>query len=118
METFSKACREAAETSATVNPVGRYARRVPVISLAAACLLALGVWASTLLAASPGLPPSTTSATSTVTTSPAASVVVFSGHGWGHGLGLSQWGAAGYAKHGWSFDRILGHYYTGTTLGP
>ncbi len=69
----------------------------------------------------PGSPPSTTSttvSTSTVTTSPASSVLVFSGHGWGHGLGLSQWGAYGYAKHGWTFDRILAHYYTGTTLGP
>lgn len=116
METFSKACREAAETSATVNRVGRSA-----LGLAAACLLALGGFASTLFAASP-VPPSPTSSTATVTTtmttSPASSVVVFSGHGWGHGLGLSQWGAFGYAKHGWTFDRILAHYYTGTTLGP
>src|SRR2546423_9871723 len=40
-----------------------------------------------------------------------------SGHGWGHGLGLSQYGAYGYALHGWKYDRILKHYYTGTTLG-
>jgi stage II sporulation protein D len=116
METFSKACREAAETSATVNRVGRSA-----LGLAAACLLALGGFASTLFAGSPA-PPSPTSstatATTTMTTSPASSVVVFSGHGWGHGLGLSQWGAFGYARHGWTFDRILAHYYTGTTLGP
>jgi hypothetical protein len=118
METFSKACREAAETSATVNRVGRSA-----LGLAAACLLALGGFVSTLLAASP-VPPFATSSTATamvtttMTTSPASSVVVFSGHGWGHGLGLSQWGALGYAKHGWTFDRILAHYYTGTTLGP
>jgi stage II sporulation protein D len=113
METFSKACLEAPETSATVNRVGRYA-----LGVGAACLLTLGGLASTLLAASPGVPPSTTSSTATVTTSPASSVIVFSGHGWGHGLGLSQWGAYGYAKHGWTFDRILKHYYTGTTLGP
>jgi stage II sporulation protein D len=116
METFSKACREAAETSATVNRVGRSA-----LGLAAACLLALGGFVSTLLAASP-VPPAPTSSTApvttTMTTSPASSVVVFNGHGWGHGLGLSQWGAFGYAKHGWTFDRILAHYYTGTTLGP
>jgi stage II sporulation protein D len=99
-----------------VNRVGR-----PALGLAAACLLALGGFASTLFAASP-VPPFPTSTTATVTTtmttSPASSVVVFSGHGWGHGLGLSQWGAFGYAKHGWTFDRILAHYYTGTTLGP
>jgi stage II sporulation protein D len=87
--------------------------------LAAVCLLILGGLVSTLLAATPGVPPSTTSSTTgTVKASPASSVVVISGHGWGHGLGLSQWGAYGYAKHGWTFDRILGHYYSGTTLGP
>jgi stage II sporulation protein D len=42
---------------------------------------------------------------------------LFSGHGWGHGLGLSQWGARGYALHGWTYDRILAHSYSGTTLG-
>src|SRR6185437_14755876 len=41
-----------------------------------------------------------------------------SGHGWGHGLGMSQYGAYGYAQHGWTYDRILKHYYTGTTIGP
>jgi stage II sporulation protein D len=35
------------------------------------------------------------------------------GHGWGHGVGLSQWGAYGYASHGWSYRSILKHYYTG-----
>ena len=113
METFSKACPEGRETSATVPRVGRYA-----IVVAAIGLMTLGGLVSTLLAAAPAPPLSTTSSTSTVTTSPASSVVVVSGHGWGHGLGLSQWGAYGYAKHGWSFDRILLHYYSGTTLGP
>src|SRR5919199_3424681 len=40
------------------------------------------------------------------------------GRGWGHGLGLSQYGAYGYALHGWTYDRIVKHYYTGVTLGP
>ncbi|HEY8842939.1 MAG TPA: SpoIID/LytB domain-containing protein [Gaiellaceae bacterium] len=39
------------------------------------------------------------------------------GHGWGHGIGLAQYGAYGYALHGWSYDRIVAHYYPGTTLG-
>jgi SpoIID/LytB domain protein len=39
------------------------------------------------------------------------------GRGWGHGVGMSQWGAYGYARHGWRWQRILTHYYTGTTLG-
>jgi stage II sporulation protein D len=42
---------------------------------------------------------------------------VFQGHGWGHGVGLSQWGAYGFATNGWTYDRILAHYYPGTTLG-
>ena len=30
---------------------------------------------------------------------------------------MSQYGALGYAQHGWNAAQILGHYYTGTTLG-
>ena len=39
-----------------------------------------------------------------------------SGHGWGHGIGMSQWGAYGYAKHGWTYKAILRHYYTGISF--
>ena len=42
---------------------------------------------------------------------------VVSGHGWGHGVGMSQWGAEGLAMHGWGYSRILDHYYPGTSLG-
>lgn len=42
----------------------------------------------------------------------------FIGHGWGHGVGLSQWGASGMAKQGNTFDAILRHYYQQTTVGP
>ena len=38
------------------------------------------------------------------------------GHGWGHGVGMSQWGAYGYAKHGWDYKQILKHYYTGISF--
>jgi stage II sporulation protein D len=38
------------------------------------------------------------------------------GHGWGHGVGMSQWGAYGYAKHGWDYKDILKHYYTGISF--
>ena len=41
---------------------------------------------------------------------------LFSGHGWGHGVGMSQYGAYGYAQHGASFQQILAHYYPGTTF--
>jgi stage II sporulation protein D len=41
---------------------------------------------------------------------------VFRGRGWGHGVGLSQWGAQALAKKGWSAERILEHYYPGTAV--
>ncbi len=43
--------------------------------------------------------------------------VTMVGRGWGHGIGMSQWGAYGYAKNGWTYKQILKHYYTGITLG-
>ncbi|HEY0386903.1 MAG TPA: SpoIID/LytB domain-containing protein [Gaiellales bacterium] len=47
----------------------------------------------------------------------AATRFTLTGHGWGHGIGMSQYGALGYAQHGWDHERILLHYYTGTTIG-
>ena len=43
---------------------------------------------------------------------------VITGHGWGHGVGMGQWGAYGYAQNGFTYKKILAHYYPGTTLGP
>src|SRR3954452_24328244 len=114
METFGKASTKPGEQSATVTRVGRLAL-VP----AALGLLVCGGLASAVLAA--GRAPSATTTAPALTTitavSTAPSVLAFTGHGWGHGLGLSQWGAYGYAKHGWTYDRILAHYYPATTLG-
>ena len=39
------------------------------------------------------------------------------GKGWGHGRGMGQWGALGYALQGWTSNQILDHYYGGTTMG-
>jgi stage II sporulation protein D len=39
------------------------------------------------------------------------------GRGFGHGVGMSAYGAYGFAKHGKSYRFILGHYYSGTSLG-
>ena len=39
------------------------------------------------------------------------------GAGFGHGVGMSQFGALGYAEHGAGYAEILGHYYSGTGLG-
>jgi len=41
---------------------------------------------------------------------------VFSGKGFGHGVGMSQWGAQGMAVAGASYPQILAHYYVGTAL--
>lgn len=42
---------------------------------------------------------------------------VVEGRGWGHGVGLSQYGAYGYAEQGRGYRKILAHYYKGTRLG-
>lgn len=40
------------------------------------------------------------------------------GRGFGHGVGMSQWGAHGLANRGQSYEQILHHYYRGTELRP
>ena len=46
-----------------------------------------------------------------------AAELLVRGAGFGHGVGMSQEGALGYAEHGWSYDAILAHYFTGTAIG-
>ena len=75
----------------------------PRLALALAAVAALLVPAG----ASPQPP---TSGAVTVTT------FVINGRGWGHGVGMSQWGAYGYAKRGVTYHRILAHFYPGTKL--
>src|SRR3954451_13350095 len=47
-----------------------------------------------------------------------ASKFVIRGAGFGHGVGMSQYGADGYAQHGKDYRFILAHYFTGTQLSP
>jgi peptidoglycan hydrolase-like amidase len=47
----------------------------------------------------------------------ASPVFVLRGHGWGHGVGMSQWGAQGKALKGVGYHDILDFYYPGTALG-
>jgi stage II sporulation protein D len=61
--------------------------------------------------------PAGAATTTTTTVSPGASRFYISGAGYGHGVGMSQYGAAGFALHGYSYGQILAHYYSGTTLG-
>jgi stage II sporulation protein D len=45
-----------------------------------------------------------------------AAIQVVRGAGFGHGIGMSQYGAYGMAQKGWGYERILRHYYKGTKL--
>ncbi|HUF03642.1 MAG TPA: SpoIID/LytB domain-containing protein [Aridibacter sp.] len=42
--------------------------------------------------------------------------ISFTGRGWGHGVGMCQYGAYGLAKMGVPYDRIIKHYYSGVEL--
>ena len=57
--------------------------------------------------------------TAVAAASPAPTTPTFAitGRGWGHGVGMSQWGAYGFAQRGYDYARIVGHYYRGTSLG-
>lgn len=41
---------------------------------------------------------------------------IFEGKGWGHGVGMSQWGAKKMAEQGYSYEEILKHYYSGVKI--
>ena len=41
---------------------------------------------------------------------------VFYGRGWGHGVGMCQWGAMAMAEQGYTAEQILAHYYPGTAV--
>src|SRR3546814_1804367 len=53
---------------------------------------------------------------------PISETITVTGRGWGHGRGLGQWGAFGYAtgRSGgpWTYRTILDHYYRDTDLSP
>jgi SpoIID/LytB domain protein len=44
--------------------------------------------------------------------------ITFEGHGWGHGVGMSQYGAKAMAQAGHSADEIVEYYYTGAKVVP
>jgi len=79
----------------------------------------VNAWASCLMPArypTGELPTTIPSDWYDVSSGPHGATVV--GRGWGHGVGLVQWGAYGKAKRGWSADRILGFYYGGLQPTP
>src|SRR3954468_12504530 len=50
-------------------------------------------------------------------TAAAGSKFTIRGAGFGHGVGMSQYGAYGFAQNGWAYRDILTHYYTDTAIG-
>lgn len=48
--------------------------------------------------------------------SPGSSLTTVNGRGFGHGVGLSQYGAKAMADHGWGYNNILSFYYTDVTI--
>ncbi|MEM6838328.1 MAG: SpoIID/LytB domain-containing protein [Cyanobacteria bacterium P01_C01_bin.120] len=46
----------------------------------------------------------------------AGDAVQITGRGYGHGIGMSQWGAHNMASQGYTYQQILGHYYQGAQL--
>jgi stage II sporulation protein D len=63
-----------------------------------------------------GLP--TTIPSRWVTYATRGSNLVATGRGWGHGVGMVQWGAYGKARLGWSASQILAYYYGGSEPQP
>jgi len=57
-----------------------------------------------------------TSVISTMTGNVPSGTFVLTGKGWGHGVGMSQEGAKGLARNGYTYDQILKHYFTGITV--
>ncbi len=92
-------------------PAGRTPARVLT---AAATVVALGL-AGLVVVLPAG--PAAAVAVDEVYERPADGVFPVEGHGWGHGRGMSQWGAQGAATLGLSADTITATYYPGTTPG-
>ena len=81
---------------------------------AIACVLAVVVLATSGAAIAPT---AANAVRAPMAVGPFGSTVVFDGHGFGHGIGLSQYGALGYALAGATWPAITNHYYGGTVAG-
>jgi stage II sporulation protein D len=90
-----------------MNPLGFKPLVSPALRATAAAVSACALAFVALLAAPAGAAAAPSS----------ASRFYISGAGFGHGIGMSQYGAAGLAQHGFTYQQILSHYYATTTLG-
>ena len=93
--------------------IHRAAIRALVAIVAAGTLVGATGWPSVTRAATP--PPSPASPAAAV---PLGDPVTFFGRGYGHGVGMSQYGARGRSLAGQDAATILAHYYQGTTISP
>jgi SpoIID/LytB domain protein len=100
----------------SASPTRLPARRGRVRALPASAIAGLVALA---LAAAPAGATGATGATGAAGAALAAApaTLIVEGAGDGHGVGMSQDGALGFARHGASDTAILAHYYTGTTIG-
>jgi stage II sporulation protein D len=89
-----------------------YHRSTPPLALLAILLVAVALGAGAACAAARGR-----AARGRTAGRQALPTLVIQGAGDGHGVGMSQEGALGYAQHGYGYQAILAHYYTGTALG-
>src|SRR5687768_13091501 len=90
--------------------------RLPVALIAAVLATGLGGASGVLVAAPAAAAGCPSPGGAAVPEAPANGEVVFRGHGWGHGLGMSQYGAQGGAKLGCTYGQILSTYYRGSVL--
>ncbi|HXW81607.1 MAG TPA: SpoIID/LytB domain-containing protein, partial [Acidimicrobiales bacterium] len=93
----------------------RPSRKVIVVCLGA--VFTVPTWSTA--AWSQANPPTTSTGSVAAGTKDIPALTVdISGFGFGHGQGMGQWGAYGYASvYHWGYQKILAHYYGGTTLG-
>ncbi|MEB3158707.1 MAG: SpoIID/LytB domain-containing protein [Synechococcus sp.] len=80
----------------------------------------IGFWRDSATGSSAALlssPPPLVRETS-VQVPPRGTILEVRGQGFGHGVGMSQWGARGLAEQGADFRQILQHYYRGVTIRP
>src|SRR3989440_1898373 len=92
--------------------MSRFASLVRVLAGVSSMRRTLAIVSVILLGTGPAAPARALRAATTGT-----ATFVVTGHGWGHGVGMSQYGAYGYAQKGFGYAKIVLHYFPGTELG-
>src|ERR671930_285251 len=92
--------------------MNRFASLVRVLAGVSSMRRTLAIASILLLGTGPAAPARVQKAAAT-----GSATFVVTGHGWGHGVGMSQYGAYGYAQKSVSYPKIVLHYFPGTELG-